>query len=270
MASWLDNTGLAYLWGKIKARFVAAEERLDKLDPPYKNLFCVAQSAPGYPDASGVMVPQTTSMERTSVYIPVTEGQTYTIQIWNTGAAATYPTWYCVQFYTASAFLSQAYRGEPGTQNVTATYTAPAGATRMRVAVRYVDRVGYNNYVKVMVEEGSVAHDFVRHINDRGIYEYYANLGGGVSLFVRDRVCVLELAATVNLASSWTEVTLSATIPERFRPSQGTHRAAVISNNTGGRCANLNVGTDGSIHVSGQGGTAIGNQYCYGTLVWIC
>lgn len=271
--SWVDDSGLSYFWGKIKAKLDAITQRLDVIDPPYENLFEINLSLPGYPNTSGVMQPQTTYMDRTSDYIPVEAGKKYTVQVWHSGDISTYPPWVCIQLYDSSYNLvGQHTRGETGVAHYTTVVNMQnyAGAAWMRVASRYIDPYGYYTYCKVMVEEGEVAHDYVMNDNDNCYRTYYSGLGAGCYLTVLDRVCVLEINASVNLSGSWTDVTLNATIPARFRPRQGTHRAPCVSQNTGGRCANFNVGTDGSIHVTGTGGSAIGSQTVVGTLTWIC
>lgn len=241
--------------------------------PNYKNLFVIKSCSPGYLLADGT-VSIGSNREKTSAFIPVDGTKKYTIQVWDTGSLTDFPPWVCIQMYDSSKTLvGQAVRDETNTAHYTLTINLPssyAGTAYIRVSSRWLSwQFAGEPKCKVMVEEGDTAHDYILAEEDDAVYEYFGDIGDGCYFMARNGVCVLSLYRSCALTGSWTDITLNCYIDERWRPRHGTVRAPVISQNNGGRCAQLSVGTDGSVHVSGTGGTAIGTQNCQGVLSWI-
>lgn len=124
-----------------------------------RNLFKLKDSVPGYFEASsGSIVPQASTKERTTDYIPVTASGTYTVQAWydTTNPTSSYE-WICVNVYDSNKnYISQPIREHINSSNYKKfTLNIPSNGAYVRISSRWVEK-GYE-YAKVKLEKGTTA-----------------------------------------------------------------------------------------------------------------
>ena len=95
-----------------------------------------------------------------------------------------------------------------------------------------------------------------------------STISTGVALQQFGKVCVLTVAKSCALTSSWASVSIG-TIPSGSRPITEVHGVAIVENTTG-RSAEIRVTTGGAVTVNAMGGDTLGTQYVHGSLAWIC
>ena len=124
-----------------------------------KNLFKLKDSVPGYFEVRSVtIVPQASTKERTTDYIPVVASGTYTVQAWydTTNPTSSYE-WICVNVYDSNKnYISQPIREHINSSNYKKfTLNIPSNGAYVRISSRWVEK-GYE-YAKVKLEKGTTA-----------------------------------------------------------------------------------------------------------------
>ena len=95
-----------------------------------------------------------------------------------------------------------------------------------------------------------------------------STISTGVTLQTYGKVCVLTVNRSCAFSDSWTSISLG-TIPSGSRPKTEVYGTAVVENSTG-KCVQIKVTTAGAATIAAMGGSALGTNYAYGSVAWVC